>query len=120
MIWFIQIKILKNLSTTTMHLLEKSSIKMNHGSEEKSAPATTSEPNYQDLAHIFDHLETHFDKKFDQIETHLQQQNAQHNQDMEYMREQINYKTSNMLMISSYFNFFSVPPPPPPDQSPLQ
>ncbi|PKU61404.1 hypothetical protein MA16_Dca023669 [Dendrobium catenatum] len=83
-------------------------------------PAPAGEPNYQDLVHRFDRLETHFDQRFDQIETHLQQQDAQHNQNMGWMREQIDDISSNMLMISSYVNFFNAPPPPPPDQGPLE
>ncbi|PKU62717.1 hypothetical protein MA16_Dca024209 [Dendrobium catenatum] len=43
-------------------------------SEEEPAPA--SEPNYQDLVHRFDRLETHLDQRFYQIETYLQQQDV--------------------------------------------
>ncbi|PKU64610.1 hypothetical protein MA16_Dca015871 [Dendrobium catenatum] len=89
--------------------------------EEEAEHSHAAEPNYQDLVQRFDNLEGHFDQRFDQIETHLQQQNFQYNQDMGFMRDQINAINSNMFMMSSYFNFFgAAPPPPPPDQGPFE
>ncbi|PKU66363.1 hypothetical protein MA16_Dca009605 [Dendrobium catenatum] len=89
--------------------------------EEEAEPASATEPNYQNLVQRFDNLEAHFDQRFDQIETHLQQQDIQYNQDMGFMRDQINNINTNMLMMSSYFNFFGVTPPPPsPDQGPSE
>ncbi|KAI0488626.1 hypothetical protein KFK09_028465 [Dendrobium nobile] len=83
--------------------------------EHEAAPAPANEPNYQDLIQKFDRLETHFDQRFDQIKAHMQQQDIQYTQDMGFMREQINDINSNMLMMSSYFNFFDVAPPLPPN-----
>ncbi|PKU79140.1 hypothetical protein MA16_Dca000484 [Dendrobium catenatum] len=88
--------------------------------EHEAEPAPANEPNYQDLVKRFDRLETHFDQRFDQIEAHIQQQDVQYNQDMRFMREQINDINSNMLIISSYFNFFGSAPPPPLDQGPSE
>ncbi|PKU79448.1 hypothetical protein MA16_Dca000793 [Dendrobium catenatum] len=89
--------------------------------EHEAAPAPVNEPNYQDLIQRFDRLETHFDQRFNQIEAHMQQHDIQYTQDMEFMREQINDINSNMLMMSSYFNFFgATPPPPPPNLGPLE
>ncbi|PKU61167.1 hypothetical protein MA16_Dca023115 [Dendrobium catenatum] len=89
--------------------------------EHEAAPAPANEPNYQDLVQRFDRLETHFDQRFDQIEAHMQQHDIQYTQDMRFMREQINDINSNMLMMSSYFNFFSAAPPrPTPDQGPSE
>ncbi|KAI0492203.1 hypothetical protein KFK09_026470 [Dendrobium nobile] len=67
------------------------------GSKEESKPAPASESNYQDLVQRFDRLESHFD----QIETHLQQQDVQYNQDMRYMREQINDIKRILLIIDN-------------------
>ncbi|PKU59210.1 hypothetical protein MA16_Dca028503 [Dendrobium catenatum] len=89
--------------------------------EEEAEPSHAAGPNYQDLIQRFDNLEAHFDQRFDQIETHLQQQDIQYNQDMGFMRDQINAINSNMFMMSGYFNFFgSTPSPPPPDQGPSE
>ncbi|PKU81412.1 hypothetical protein MA16_Dca027025 [Dendrobium catenatum] len=84
--------------------------------EEEAEPSHAVEPNYHNLVQRFDNFEAHFDQRFDQIETHLQQKDIQCNQDMGFMRDQINDINFDMLMISSYFNFFgAAPPPPPPD-----
>ncbi|KAI0496466.1 hypothetical protein KFK09_022783 [Dendrobium nobile] len=86
--------------------------------ERAPEPTPAREPNFQDLVHRFDHLETHFYHHFDQIENHLQQQDVQHQQDMGWMRGQLDAVSSNMAMMSSFFNFFNQPPPP--DQSPSE
>ncbi|PKU64916.1 hypothetical protein MA16_Dca018431 [Dendrobium catenatum] len=87
--------------------------------ELEGVPAPSNEPNYQDLVQRFDQLETHFDQRFDQTETHLQQQAAQYQHDMGYMREQMNDISTNVLMMSTYFNIFGGAPPPP-DQVPSE
>ncbi|PKU76575.1 hypothetical protein MA16_Dca001179 [Dendrobium catenatum] len=90
--------------------------------EPEGAPAPANELNYQYLVQRFDRLETHFDQRFDQIETHLQQQAAQYQHDMGFTREQMNDISTNVLMMSIYFNIFGgvVVPPPPLDQGPSE
>ncbi|KAI0524434.1 hypothetical protein KFK09_003803 [Dendrobium nobile] len=43
------------------------------GEERALTHTPAREPNFQDMVHRFNHLETHFDHHFDQIETHLLQ-----------------------------------------------
>ncbi|PKU85783.1 hypothetical protein MA16_Dca010497 [Dendrobium catenatum] len=89
--------------------------------EHEAAPTPANVPNYQDLVQRFDRLETHYNQRFDQIEAHIQQQDIQYTQDMRFMRELINDINSNMVMMSSYFNFFGAAPhPPPPYQGPSE
>ncbi|PKU72920.1 hypothetical protein MA16_Dca007483 [Dendrobium catenatum] len=114
----IQIRLLFSLNEN--RLVSKSSRDNFGSSEEEEEPAPANEPNYQDLVQRFGRLETHVDQRIDQIETHLQQQDTQYNQDMGFIREQMNDISSNMLMISNYFNFFNAQPPPPPDQGPSE
>ncbi|PKU60064.1 hypothetical protein MA16_Dca014959 [Dendrobium catenatum] len=90
--------------------------------EHEAAPAPVNDPNYQNLVQRFDLLKTHFNKRFDQIEAHMQQQDIQYAQDMGFMREQMNDISTNVLMMSTYFNIFGAPPPPHPplDQGPSE
>ncbi|PKU69199.1 hypothetical protein MA16_Dca002469 [Dendrobium catenatum] len=89
--------------------------------EPEVAPAPANESNYQDLVQRFERLETHFDQRFDQIETHLQQHATQYQHDMNFMRDQMNDISTNVLMMSTYFNIFGAAPHPPlPDQGPSQ
>ncbi|PKU78894.1 hypothetical protein MA16_Dca000238 [Dendrobium catenatum] len=77
--------------------------------EVEDVPAPANEPNYQNLVERFDRLETHFEAQFQQQQS-----------DIGFMKEQMNEINTNVMLLSSYYNFFcGVPPPPPPsDQGP--